>query len=155
MDDLLLARLLHVLAIVVWFGGIAFVTLVVLPQARSLPPDQRLALFEQFERPFGHIARWAVLVAGASGFWMLWRLDLWHRFTMEHLIAYWWMQAMAVLWLLFVIMLFVLEPLWLHHAFRRWAMRDSAAAFSWAFRLHLALLLAGTATIAGAIVGAH
>jgi hypothetical protein len=114
-----------------------------------------LALFSHMERPFGMIARWAVLVAGASGFWMLWRLDLWHRFTMEHLAIYWWMQAMAVLWLLFVLVLFVLEPLWLHRAFRRWAIRDSAAAFAWAFRLHLLLLLAGAVTIAGAVFGAH
>lgn len=155
MDDLLLARLLHVLAIIVWFGGIAFVTFVVLPQARRLPAPARLALFESMEKPFGEIARWAVVIAGASGFWLLWRLDLWHRFTIEHLATYWWMQAMAVLWLLFVFVLFVLEPLWLHRAFRRWAARDSDATFAWAWRLHLVLLLAGTITIGGAVFGAH
>lgn len=152
MDDLLLARLLHVLAIVVWFGGIAFVTLVVLPRARALPAADGLALFEAMEGPFSHIARWAVALAGASGLWLSYRLNLWTRFSDA---SFWWMNAMAGLWVIFMIVLFVLEPLWLHGAFQRWAAQQPARAFAWAFWLHLLLLLVGAVTIAGAVVGSH
>lgn len=151
MDDLRVARLLHLLAIVVWFGGVAFVTLVVLPRARALGVAEGRALFEAMEAAFSAIARWAVTVAGLSGLWLLWRLDLWYRFATAE---FWWMHAMAGLWLVFALVLFVLEPLWLHRAFHRWAERDGRA-LDWAFHLHLLLLLAGAITIAGAVTGSH
>jgi uncharacterized membrane protein len=43
MDAYVLARVLHVLAVVHWIGGVAMVTLVILPQMRALPacrPDR-------------------------------------------------------------------------------------------------------------------
>ena len=40
MDDIALARALHVLAVVHWIGGVAFVTLVVLPLAALRPSAQ-------------------------------------------------------------------------------------------------------------------
>lgn len=152
-NDLLIARAVHVLSIVVWFGGVAFVTFVVLPLARRQPTaEQKLALFEAMEGRFGAIARWAVALAGISGLWMLQGLGLWYRFADP---AFWWMGAMAGLWLVFAIVLFVAEPLWLHAAFRRRALAAPEAAFAWAFRLHLLLLLAGATTIAGAVLGSH
>ena len=46
MDGVTLARAFHVLAIVHWIGGMAFVTLVVLPLARhAADPHEGLALF--------------------------------------------------------------------------------------------------------------
>lgn len=153
MDDLLLARALHVLSVVVWIGGVAFVTLVILPAAMRLPDAAtRLALFEAAEGPFSHVARWAVLLAGASGLWLSHRLDLWYRFTQT---AYWWMNAMAGLWTLFMIVLFIAEPLGLHRAFRRWALAKPDLAFAWALWLHRLLLLAALTTIFGAVIGSH
>ncbi|WP_341705825.1 hypothetical protein [Ferrovibrio sp.] len=152
-DDLLIARALHLLSLVVWFGGVAFVALVVLPLARRQPTvEQKLALFEGIERPFGRIARWSVALAGLSGLWMLRNRELWYRFAEP---SFWWMWAMVALWLVFALVLYVAEPLWLHAAFARWARRDAAAAFAWAQRLHLLLLLAGAITIAGAVAGSH
>ena len=44
MDDIILARAIHVLAVLVWIGGVAFVTLVVMPSVRAAnPPAERLA----------------------------------------------------------------------------------------------------------------
>src|SRR3546814_11837752 len=76
--DLLIARAVHVLSIVVWFGGVAFVTLVVLPLARGQQKAaQKLALFEAMEDRFGTIARWAVALAGLRGLWMLLNNNMW------------------------------------------------------------------------------
>jgi len=47
-------------------------------------------------------------VAGLTGFYMIIRLDLWGGFLSA---AYWWMDAMVALWLLFTLMLFVAKPL--------------------------------------------
>ena len=51
MNEFAVARALHVLAIVLWIGGVAFVTAVLLPAVRrQVPAPQRLALFDRIER---------------------------------------------------------------------------------------------------------
>ena len=68
-DDLALARAIHVLAVVHWIGGIAIVTTIVLPQSRLLTDAHAaIASFETFERPFARQARVSVTLAGICGF---------------------------------------------------------------------------------------
>ena len=51
MDDVTIARALHVLGVIHWIGGLAMVTLVILPPtARLADPADRLAKFETIER---------------------------------------------------------------------------------------------------------
>ena len=47
MDDVVIARALHVLAVVIWIGGVAMLTMVVLPAVRrgDIGPN-RLQAFE-------------------------------------------------------------------------------------------------------------
>ena len=58
MDDVVIARALHVLAVVIWIGGVAMVTTVVLPAIRrgDFGPN-RLQVFEAIERRFAWHAR--------------------------------------------------------------------------------------------------
>ncbi|MEQ8492908.1 MAG: hypothetical protein RLW42_01685 [Gammaproteobacteria bacterium] len=110
--DLVIARAIHVLAVVHWIGGVSLVTLAILPGLRDLDPaSERLALFERIEGRFGSQAKVSVTLAGLSGFWLTWRLDLWARFAEP---GYWWMHAMVAVWLLFTVVLFIAEPLFLH-----------------------------------------
>ena len=81
-NDFAIARALHVLAVLLWIGGVAFVTWVLLPACHALAePQAQLDLFERLEQRFAAIARWSVLLAGASGLWLTWRLDAWARFA--------------------------------------------------------------------------
>lgn len=153
MDDLTLARALHVVAIVHWIGGVAFVTLVLLPAVRSFAaPAARVALFEAIERRFAMQARVSTLLAGLTGFWMTERLDAWARFSD---LRFWWMHAMLAIWALFTLMLFVLEPLVLHRWFLAQAERDPEATFARIRRLHHVLLTASAVTVFAAVLGAH
>jgi uncharacterized membrane protein len=153
MDDIVIARVLHILAIVHWIGGVAFVTLVVLPAiARLGAPAQRIALFEQVEGRFSLHAKASVLLAGASGFYMTWRMEAWYRLADIH---FWWMHAMIALWAVFSIILFVAEPLWLHAWFHRRAATAPESTFALVQRLHRVLLALAVVTVAGAGLGAH
>ena len=150
MDDLALARALHVLAVLAWMGGVWFVTLVILPAiAATTPPDQRVAAFHRIEGRFAPQAMAWVLLAGASGFWMAWRMDLWWRFADP---AYWWMWAMLLVWLLFMLILFVAEPLLIHPLMQR---GSPLLSFARLRRMHVLLSLAGFVAAAGAVAGAH
>src|SRR5690242_19561830 len=108
MDDVVLARALHVLAVTHWVGGLTYVTLVILPLARSnRTAGEGLALFEMVERRFSMQARISIPLVGATGLWIIYRLALWDRFAD---LNFWWMGAMLGLWLIFMLLLSVIEP---------------------------------------------
>ncbi len=153
MDDVTIARALHVLAVVLWIGGLGLVTTVLLPALRRFPdPAQRIALFEAIEGRFGAQARFSILLAGLSGLWMLIRMDASDRFALP---SYWWMHAMVLLWLVFAALIFVLEPLVLHHRFADRARQHPEATFRIVHRFHMALLALALLTILGAVAGSH
>jgi uncharacterized membrane protein len=149
-----LARALHVLAVVLWIGGVAMVTTVLLPGIRrAFPPEQRFRVFHALEARFVWQARLTTQLAGASGFWMAWRLDVWDRFRDA---GFWWMHAMVLVWLVFTLMLFVIEPLFLHRRLERALATDGAARmFDRMQRFHQIMLLLSLVTIVGAVGGSH
>jgi uncharacterized membrane protein len=151
--DLAIARVFHVLGVVLWIGGVAMVTTVLLPAMRRLKtPQERIAVFETIEHGFVLQARVTTLVTGASGLYLMHRLDLWNRFA--H-VEYWWMHAMVLVWGLFALMLFVLEPLFLHRWFIEHARLDAESTFAMICRLHWTLLAMSLLTVAGAVAGSH
>jgi uncharacterized membrane protein len=153
MDDIVVARVLHLLALVHWIGGVAFVTMVVLPAvARMSDPSRRMRTFEQIEGRFSFHARFSVTLAGLSGFYMTFRIDGWYRFADPQ---FWWMPAMVLVWALFTFVLFVAEPAFLHAWFRRRAQRDQAGTFALLQLAHWVLLALSAVTLAGAALGAH
>jgi uncharacterized membrane protein len=151
-DDIELARALHVLFIAHWIGGVAFVTLVALPLARSQSdPDKGWALFEAIEHRFAAQVRWSIPLAGATGLWIVWRMEFWPLFANA---AFWWMYAMVLVWALFMTIVFVVEPL-AHKRLTALAARDPEGLLRRLSRAHLVLLAAAAATIIGAVAGSH
>jgi hypothetical protein len=82
---------------------------------------------------------------------MAWRLDLWGLFASP---AFWWMDAMVLLWALFMLIVFVIEPV-AHRRVVVMAAADPAALLIRLSRVHRVLLAAGIVTIFGAVAGAH
>jgi uncharacterized membrane protein len=152
MDTNVVARILHVLAIVHWIGGVAMITLVILPQMRALPAPDRIETFARIEGNFGAQAKLSTLIAGLSGLWMLWLTDGWGLFLQA---AYWWLWLMVVVWTLFTLVLFVLEPLFLHRWFHDRGATDPEGTFVLVLRLHRVLLALSALAVLGAVQGAH
>jgi uncharacterized membrane protein len=153
MDDVAVVRALHVLAVVFWIGGVGFVTTVILPAIRRFKvPEERPAFFDAIESRFAWQARITTLIAGLTGFYMVIRLDLWRRFLFG---GYWWMHAMVITWLIFIVMLFIAEPLVLHRWLHARAKVDPEATFRLVERLHLFLLALSSITVFGAVAGSH
>ena len=153
MDDVTVARATHIVFVVLWIGGVAFVTSVLLPAIRNLEaPGKRMAFFHAIERRFAWQARVSTVLVGLTGLYLLARLDLWDRFLYG---AYWWMHAMVAVWLLFTVMLFVAEPLILD----RWLLARAEVEPERTYRrvewLHRILLIASLITVFGAVAGSH
>jgi len=152
-DDLALARAIHVLALVHWIGGVAAVTTIVLPRARRMA-DARdaVAAFEGFERRFAPQARVSIALAGLSGVYMLAKLDAWSRFQYA---SFWWLHLMVAVWCLFAILIYVLEPLVIHRVFHDLALRHPDRALAGATRLHAVALFVSALAIGAGVLGAH
>lgn len=151
-DDVELARALHVLCVAHWIGGVSFVTLIALPFARAASdPGKGWALFEAIENRFSAQVRWTIPIAGATGFWMTYRLDGWSRFLVP---AFWWMDAMVLIWMIFMVVVFVIEP-FAHRQLEAAAARDPAGTMRRLFYVHLVLAAAAALTILGAVTGSH
>ena len=119
MDHAVSARALHLLGVVLWIGGVGFVTTV---------------------------------LVGGTGLYLVERWNLWDRFQSP---AYWWMHAMLLVWLLFTVMLFIAEPLFLHRRFLEAARHRPDATFRLIERMHWVLLAISLVTVLGAVAGSH
>jgi uncharacterized membrane protein len=132
---------------------VAFVTTVVLPSITAMQgPGARLAAFEAIEGRFSSHVKVSVPLAGLTGAYLAQRLDLWDRFVQPE---GWWLSAMALLWLVFMVILFVVEPLLLRDWFRQQAKANSTSTFRLIQRAHWGLLILGIVTAASAVLGAH
>ena len=156
MDDFTyfgLARALHVVGVVLWIGGVAFVTTTLIPSLRAMANvDKRLALFEELEGKFAFQARIVTLVTGLTGFYMLEYMDAWNRYQQTQ---FWWLHMMTLIWLIFTLVLFVLEPLVLHRHFRLLAIEDSGKAFKLLHNMHKILLALSLITVFVTVAAVH
>jgi uncharacterized membrane protein len=153
MNEFAFARVLHVLGVVLWIGGVAMVTTVLLPAVRRIKtPEERVAFFEAVERRFAWQARGTTLLTGVTGFYMVEAMGVWNWYFDP---ARWYLHAMTAVWLLFTLMLFVFEPLFLHRWFLRSADRDPTGTFRLIERMHRILLAISLITIAAVVSAAH
>lgn len=153
MEQYIIGRVLHVLGVVLWIGGVAMVTTVLLPVSRSMKrPGERVAFFERIESRFAWQARFTTLLTGITGFWMLSLIDGWSRYQS---LSFWWLHAMTAVWIIFTFVLFVLEPLVLHRLFLRKAEQEPEKTFAVIQVMHWALLMISLVTVAGAVAGSH
>ena len=148
-----IGRILHVLGVVIWIGGLAMVTLVILPAVKKFKsPEERIAFFEVVESKFSLIAKVSSLVTGLSGFYMISKLKAWSWFLDA---SYWWMHLMVIIWLIFTLMIFVLEPMFLEKRMKEKAKADPEGTFNKIQKTHSHLLWLSILTIIGAVAGSH
>jgi uncharacterized membrane protein len=142
----------HVLGVVWWLGGLTFVTLVFLPALRREFNDNPHLLLQTIERRFAPQARIALILVGLSGGYLLTVTGLWN--VLSHA-AFWWLDAMIAYWLLFAMMLFVIEPLGIMQ--RLISKQDEPPARGWQrfHVLHGVLLALGVIVVAAAAAGGH
>jgi len=153
MEYFTLARVIHVLAIVFWIGGVSMITTVVIPLIKKVKnPDERYRTFEEIEDKFALQAKITTTITGLSGFYMLYALDAWDRYMQ---VQYWWLHAMTFVWFIFTLVLFVLEPLILHKLFYKYAHSHPDKTFRFLHHFHWVLLSLSILTIAGAVAGSH
>ncbi|UCE72325.1 MAG: hypothetical protein JSU99_03170 [Nitrospiraceae bacterium] len=95
------ALIIHVLSVVVWIGGVAFVTLVTFPMIlREEKSLEQVMMFQGVEHRFAKIAKLMVILAGLSGLYLLFEKGLSPG-----------VWIMIVVWTFYAALLFGLEKL--------------------------------------------
>lgn len=143
---------LHVLAAVIWVGGMFFAYMALRPAAAALDPSVRLPLWV---RTFGRFFPWvwlAVTLLPASGYWMIFKIFGGFAGVGLHVHA---MQGLGILMILIYLHVFFAP-------YRR--LRQAVATQNWVeagrrlgqIRVLIGLnLLLGLATIVVAVAGEH
>ena len=153
MDEFALARAIHVVGVVLWIGGVALVTTVVLPILRGKDdPGEAFGLFHRTEKTFIWQARFTTVITGLSGFYMLYLLDGWDRYQSGE---YWWVHMMTAIWVIFSLVMFVLEPFVLPKIIGSKVSSNPAIALKRVHAVHWLLTFLSLITIFGAVYGVH
>lgn len=64
--------IIHIMGVIIWIGGVTFVTTVVFPMMyRTEGSLEKALLFQRVEHRFAGIVRWVIAIVGLTGFWML------------------------------------------------------------------------------------
>lgn len=153
MEYLTLARVIHVIAVILWIGGVAMVTTVIIPAVKKMKSkEEQIETFEKIEGRFALQAKITTLLTGLSGFYMLYAIDGWDRYFD---LKFWWIHAMTLVWILFSLVLYVLEPFVLHKLFKKYATENPSKTFNFMHKVHWILLILSLITTAGAVAGSH
>ncbi|MCG8750346.1 hypothetical protein [Tenacibaculum finnmarkense] len=153
MEYFTLARVIHVICVVLWIGGVSMVTTVIIPAVKGMnSKEDQIKTFEQIEGRFAIQAKITTVLTGLSGFYMLYVLDGWDRYFDYQ---YWWIHAMTLVWVLFTLVLYVLEPFILHKLFKKYAEENPSKTFSFIHKAHWFLLILSLITTVGAVAGSH
>jgi len=68
----IVALTIHVLSIIIWIGGVAFVTMVTFPMILRMDKSlEMVMMFQGTEHRFGKIAKVMVILAGLSGLYLI------------------------------------------------------------------------------------
>jgi uncharacterized membrane protein len=153
MEYFTIARVIHVLAVVLWIGGVAMVTTVIIPAVKRMKSkEDKIDTFDKIEGRFSFQAKITTIITAITGFYMIYELDAWDRYTDP---KYWWITAMTIVWVLFTVVLFILEPYLLHRLYKEYAEKDADATFAFIEKFHWVLLSVSIITIIGGVAGAH
>jgi hypothetical protein len=92
------------------------------------------------------------VITGLTGFYMLEYMGAWDRYQQ---MQFWWVHMMTLIWLIFTVILFVLEPLVLHRRFKLLATENSDEAFALLHNMHKIILALSLITIFVTVAGVH
>ncbi|MDH4028872.1 MAG: hypothetical protein OEU95_08580 [Nitrospirota bacterium] len=142
-----IALIIHVTSIVIWIGGVAFVTLVTFPMILRMDKSLEMVMvFQGTEHRFGRIAKMMVILAGLSGLYLIYEKGI-------SGIGVW---IMISVWAFYASLLFGLERLIFKKLFGRpGEQTDTKKVFNILQWFHWVVLGLSFMAIAGGIWAAH
>ena len=150
-------HVIHVAAVILWIGGLGFITIVMLPMVIKMPDAlQKVLLFGRIEHKFAPLARVYNAVTGITGFIMMFSMG-WQKMLLTregHTLLF-----MLAVWVFWFVMLFGLEPLIIRKMLDKLAKSGEKTEIETIFtrmnKLHVILLILSLLASAAGIMFAH
>ncbi|MDI6801280.1 MAG: hypothetical protein QMD01_04405 [Thermodesulfovibrionales bacterium] len=143
---------IHVIGVVIWIGGVAFVTMTVFPMIIRMESSMEKVLFFQgVEHRFAKIAKLCVLIAGLTGAWLLSITDRWSILFERAGVG---PSVMLVVWVFYVLVL-LFEGRLFKMIFRGDAQQDTAKIFIRLTAFHWVVLGLSLIAIFVGVLSAH
>ncbi len=142
-----IALIVHVISVVLWIGGVAFVTMITFPMIQRMEKSlDQVMMFQGIEHRFSKIAKVLVILTGLSGLYLIFE---------KGLSAGVW--VMIVLWAVYASLLFGLEKLIFSKLFAQkpGEQHDTKKVFTVLQTFHWFVLLLSCFAIAAGIWTAH
>jgi uncharacterized membrane protein len=116
----------HVLGVVLWIGGVSFVTMIVFPMIMRMEGSiEKVIFFQGVEHRFAKIAKLCVIIVGTTGVWLLFITDRWDALFTMHGIG---ITLMLLVWIFYVLVL-LFEGRFFKIIFKGEAQQDTAKIF--------------------------
>ena len=127
----------HVLGVVVWICGVAFVTMIVFPKITRMENSlDKVIFFQGMEHRFAGIAKSSIVVVGLTGGWMLYITGEWRiLFSMAGIGP----TLMVIVWTFYLLVL-LFEARIFKIVFGDSAQQDTEKVFSHLSRFHWIVL---------------
>ena len=150
-------HIIHLLPVIIWIGGLSFITIIVIPMLISWDdPLQKVLTFQRIEHRFAPVARIYNIITGVTGFVMVY-LTGWYK--LYHTAKGLPLLIMTIIWLVWFVMLFGLEPLivkkMLDRMVKSGVKMEIEAVFSRMNKMHWVLLLLSLVASTAGIIFAH
>ena len=116
----------HVLGVVLWIGGVAFVTIIVFPMLTRIEGSiEKVIFFQGVEHRFAKIVKICVAIVGITGGWLLSITDGWSRLFTWHGIG---ITLMLIVWIFYLLVL-LFEGRFFRIIFKGAAQQDMSKIF--------------------------
>lgn len=143
---------IHVLGVVIWIGGVAFVTIIIFPMIIRMESSlEKMLFFQGIEHRFARIAKLCVIVVGITGAWLLHLTDEWRiLFKLSGIGP----TIMLIVWTLYVLIL-LFEAKLFKALFKGQPQQDTSKVFVALSIFHWIVLSLSLLAIAVGVWAAH
>ena len=155
MPDIILdlSAALHVIGVVIWIGGVAFVTMILLPMVHSMTdPMEKALLFQGVEHRFSRIVKAVIIVVGITGLYNLYQKRLYVIMpTWQGL----WLDLMVGVYIFYSLLIFGLEKILFKRIFKDMKNMDANQIFFRMSVFHWVVLALSLLAVGGGVIGAR
>lgn len=153
-DTLLqLSAALHVIGVVIWIGGVAFVTIILLPMIHDMTdPMEKALLFQRVEHRFSRIVKPTIILVGLTGLINLHQKGL---YVIMPTAQGFWLDLMIGVYIFYALLIFGLEKALFKRIFKDIRKLNADQVFFRMSLFHWVVLALSLATIGAGIMGTY
>jgi uncharacterized membrane protein len=143
----------HVMGVVIWIGGVAFVTIILLPMIHTMTdPMEKALLFQRVEHRFSRIVRPTIILVGLTGLYNLYEKGL---YLIMPTLQGFWLDLMIGVFIFYALLIFGLEKALFKRIFKDVKQLNADQVFFRMSLFHWVVLALSLAAVGAGVIGTY